>query len=160
MSTTPPSRGDILIVKTLADVIAGISRAELPDRRRQELKSAVHTVARTLGRRLEEVPADPRLLANRLAEVAPVAIGLSRGRWSNVKSLLRAAMSLVREMSPGRHLTPLSPSWHTQWDRLSTRLQRTRLSRFMHFASAAGIDPEAVTVATFARFRAHLDATC
>ena len=29
----------------------------------------------------------------------------------------------------------------------------------MHFASAAGIDPKTVTVATFAAFRIHLDAT-
>ncbi len=160
MSTKPSSRVVFSSDATLGDVILAIRRAVLPDRRGQELISAVRTAARALGRLVEDIPAEPRLLANRLAEVAPAAIGLSTGRWANVKSLLRAAMSLVREMSPGRHLTPLSPSWHTQWDRLSTRLQRTRLSRFMHFASAAGIDPEAVTVATFARFRAHLDATC
>ncbi len=159
MSTKPSSRVVFSSDATLGDVILAIRRAVLPDRRGQKLISAVRTAARALGRLVEDIPAEPRLLANRLAEVAPAAIGLSTGRWANVKSLLRAAMSLVREMSPGRHLTPLSPSWHTQWDRLSTRLQRTRLSRFMHFASAAGIDPEAVTVATFARFRAHLDAT-
>ena len=51
------------------------------------------------------------LLANRLAEVAPVAIGLSPGRWANVKSLLRAAMSLVGEINPGRHCSALSPLW-------------------------------------------------
>ena len=159
MSTTRPSRADIPSSTTLADVITAIGQADLPDRRRQELTSAVRTVAKALGRRVEEIPADPRLLANRLSEVAEVAIGLSPGRWANVKSLLRAAMSQVREMSPGRHLTPLSASWQTLWDRLPTRLQKTRLSRFMHFASAAGIDPKSVTVATFAAFRIHLDAT-
>ena len=152
MSTKPPSRADISSGTTLADVIMAIGQADLPDRRRQELTSAVRTVARALGRRVEEVPADPRLLANRLSEVAEAAIGLSAGRWANVKSLLRAAMSQVREMSPGRHRTPLSPSWQTLWERLPTRLQKTRLSRFMHFASAAGIDPKTVTVATFGRF--------
>ena len=124
MSTTHLSRADISCGTTLADVIMAIGQADLPDRRRQELTSAVRTVARALGRRVEEIPADPRLLANRLSEVAEVAIGLSPGRWANVKSLLRAAMSQVREMSPGRHLTPLSASWQTQWDRLPTRLQR------------------------------------
>jgi len=101
-----------------------IGQADLPDRRRQELTSAVRTVARALGRRVEEVPADPRLLASRLSEVSEVAIGLSSGRWANVKSLLRAAMSQVREISPGRHLTPLSASWQTLWDRLPTRVQK------------------------------------
>jgi integrase len=159
MSTTPPSRGDILIAKTLADVIAGISRAELPDRRRQELKSAVRAVARALGRRLGEVPADPRLLANRLAEVAPVAVGIPSRRWANIRSLVRAAMSLVVEVGPSRHRSPLSPSWAALWDRLPTRTARTRLSRFMHFASAAEIGPDAVTAETFAVFRGYLDAT-
>jgi hypothetical protein len=100
MSTTHLSRADISCGTTLADVIMAIGQADLPDRRRQELTSAVRTVARALGRRVEEIPADPRLLANRLSEVAEVAIGLSPGRWANVKSLLRAAMSQVREMSP------------------------------------------------------------
>jgi hypothetical protein len=159
MSTTHPSRADIPRDTTLTDVITAIRQADLPDRPRQELTSEVRTVARALGRPVEEIPADPRLLANRLSEVAEVAIGLSPGRWANVKSLLRAAMSHVREMSPGRHPTPLSPSWLTLWERLPTRLQRTRLSRFMHFASAAGIDPKTVTVATFATFRIYLDAT-
>ncbi len=159
MSTTPPSRGDILVSKTLADVATGVSQAELPDRRRQELKSALRTVARALGRRLEDVPADPRLLANRLAEVAPVAIGISPGRWANVKSLMRSAMSLVVEVGPSRHCSPLSPSWAALWDRLPTRTARTRLSRFMHFASAAEIEPSAMTTETFAAFRVYLDAT-
>jgi integrase len=158
MPTKLPSRA-ISAGTTLADVIIAICQADLPDRRRQELTSAVRTVARALGRRVEEVPADPRLLAHRLSEVAEVAIGLSPGRWANVKSLLRAAMSQVREMSPGRHLTPLSASWQTLWERLPTRLQKMRLSRFMHFASAAGIDPKSVTIATFAAFRTHLDAS-
>jgi hypothetical protein len=119
---------------------------------------AVRTVARALGRRLEEMPADPRLLANRLAEVAPVAMGLSPGRWANVISLLRAAMSLVGEAGPGRHRTQLSPLWQTLWDRLPTRIAKMRLSRFMHFASVPEIDPARVTAETFAAFRAYLDA--
>ena len=159
MSTSGPSRGDILISQTLAEVAAGISRAELSDRRRQELKSALRTVARALGRPLGEVPADPRLLGNRLAEVAPVAIGLSPGRWANVRSLLRAAISLVGEINSGRHCGALSPSWQALWDCLTTRTARTRLSRFMHFASATEIEPCAVTAETFVAFRGYLDAT-
>jgi integrase len=159
MSTTAPSRGDGLIVRTLADIVASVSRAGFPDRRRQELISALNTAARALHRRPDDVPADPRLLANRLAEVAPVAIGLSPGRWANVKSLVRAAMSLNGEACVGRHCNALSLSWQTLWDRLPTRTAKTRLSRLMHFASAAEIEPGAVTAATFVAFRAHLDAS-
>jgi integrase len=157
MSTKPPSRADISSGTTLADVITAIGQADLADRRRQELKSAVRTVAKALDRRLDEVPADPRLLANRLAEVAPVTIGLSPGRWANVRSLLRAAISLIGKVGPGRHRSPLSPSWKMLWDRLPTQTARTRLSRFMHFASIGEIEPATVTAETFATFRAYLD---
>jgi hypothetical protein len=157
MSTEPPSRADIAANATLFDVIQAIRRADLPERRRQELISAVNTVAKALRRPVCEIPLDPRLLANRLAEVAPAAIGLSAGRWANAKSLFRSGLSLVRDIGPGRHLSPLSAEWQALWERLPGRTAKTRLSRFMHFASACGIAPNEVTVETFAKFRAYLD---
>ena len=90
---------------TLADVLAAVAAAEIPDRRRQDLASAVRTAARALGRPPEQIPAEPRLLARRLAEIAPQALGFARPRWSNIRSLLRAALELVTQMAPGRHLT-------------------------------------------------------
>jgi hypothetical protein len=102
------------------------------------------------------VPADPRLLANRLAEVASVAIGFRRA-MGDVRPP-RAAMSLVVEVGTGRHRSPLSPSWRTLWDRLASRITKMRLSRFMHFASAAEIDPGACGE-TFAAFREYFGTT-
>jgi len=109
MSTPPASRAIATPPHTLADVLAAIAAAELPERRKQDLASAVRSVARALGRPLEQMPADPRLLASRLTAIAPQALGFSKARWSNVRSLLRAALELVTAMAPGRHLTPLSP---------------------------------------------------
>ena len=43
--------------------------------------------------------------------------------------------------------------------RLPTRLQKMRLSGLTHFASAAGLDPKAITVEIFKKFRDHLDAS-
>jgi hypothetical protein len=81
------------------------------------------------------VPAHPRLLASRGAEVAPQSLGFSKARWNNIRSLLRAALELVTPVSPGRHLTPLSPAWQALWDRLPMRRLKNRLSRLMHFAA-------------------------
>ena len=125
-------------------MLAAIAAAELPERRKQDLASAVRSAARALGRPPEQVPADPRLLASRLAEIAPQALGFSKARWNNVRSLLRAALELVTAMAPGRHLTPLSPAWQALWDRLPTRTLKTRLSRLLHYCSAAGIEPDDV----------------
>jgi len=62
MSTKSPSRAHVFSGTTLVYVIVAIGQADLPDRRRQELSSAVRTVARALGRRIEELLGDPRLL--------------------------------------------------------------------------------------------------
>lgn len=87
MSSAAPSRSISTSPSNLADVLIAVARADLPERRRQDMASAVRSVARALGRSPEELPADPRLLSKRLAEVAPQSLGLSRGRWSNIRSL-------------------------------------------------------------------------
>ena len=159
MSTAFPSRAATTVPPSLADVLVAIEAADLPARRRQDLASAVRSAARALGRSPEQVPADPRLLASRLAELAPLALGFSKPRWNNIRSLLRTALELVTAMAPGRHLTPLSPAWQALWDRLPSRTLKTRLSRLLHFCSAQRIEPEAVDEATFVAFRAHLELT-
>ena len=85
MSTQTTSRAPITPPYTLADVLAAITTADLPERRKQDLASAVRSAARALGRSPKQVPADPRLLASRLAEIAPQALGFSKARWNNVR---------------------------------------------------------------------------
>src|SRR4051812_16832926 len=108
MSSDVPSR---TADTSLADVLAAVQFATLPARRRQEMMSALRTIGRVLDRPLERIPAHPRLMANRLDEVAPRAFGISPGRWNNVRSLARAALALVQPMGPGRHRNALSSAW-------------------------------------------------
>jgi hypothetical protein len=129
----------------------------LPERKRQELASAIRTAARALGRSPEIIPADGRLLASRLKEVAPAAIGISHGRWNNVRALLRTALALVQPISPGRHRNDLSPEWLALSNELGSRSDKIALSRALHFCSARGITPNAVTEGTFDEYRLHLD---
>ncbi len=57
---------------TLADVLAALSAAgDLNPRRRQDMASAVRTVARLLGEDAARLPANRRALARRLADIAP-----------------------------------------------------------------------------------------
>ena len=144
---------------TLADVILALPEAGLLPRRRQEIESALRTIARALGRPLERIPAEPRHLSARLGEIAPRAIGISPRRLRNIRSLARAGLALVRPMSPGRHTNKLSPGWDALWSQLQSRWVKTALSRFFHFCSNAGTDPSGVGDATFPEFRAHLDNT-
>ena len=142
---------------TLADVLAAVQAADLPNQQRQELASALRTVGRALDRPLERIQADPRHLAPRLKAVAPAAIGISERSWVNVRSRVRKALGLVRPMAPGRNTNQLTPAWNALWAPLASKRVKTSLSRFARRCSAAGIEPEAVTETTFLEFRDHLD---
>jgi integrase len=152
VSTDPTSR---TIHLSLADVLAAVRTASLPERRRQEMASALRTIGRVLDRPLERIPAIPRLLAIRLSDVAPRAAGISQARWNNVRALARAAIALVRPVSPGRQLNELSPAWKLLVDHLGRGI-RASLSRFLRFCSAHGIGPENVCQETFDQFRLFL----
>ena len=157
MSLRSISRAACAPATSLADLLATLRAGDLRDRKRQELGSAIRTAARALGRSPEDLPMDGRLLANRLKEVAPAAIGISRLRWNNVRSLLRTALSLVQPISPGRNRNDLSPKWAALWNSLASRSDKIALSRVLHFLSARGIGPDAVTEEIFDEYRRHLD---
>jgi integrase len=138
-------------------LLVRVGASDLPERKRQELSSAIRTVARALGRLPENVPADGRLLAGRLKDVAPAAIGVSRGRWANIRSLLRTSLALVQPISPGRHQNDLLPEWLALWNELTSRSDKIALSRLLRFCSAREISPNAVTKETFNDYRLHLE---
>jgi integrase len=138
-------------------LLAILSASELPERKRQELASAVRTVARALGRSPENIPADARLLGPRLKDVTASAIGICHGRWNNVRSLFRTALCLVQPISPGRNGHGLLPEWRVLSDQLVSRSDKIALSRLLHFLSGRGIGPEAITEETFDAYHHHLD---
>jgi hypothetical protein len=55
---------------------------DLTPQRRQNMSSAVRTVARLLGRPSASIPADPQQLARRLDEIAPEAAGIQQHAFS------------------------------------------------------------------------------
>jgi hypothetical protein len=138
-------------------LLATLAAGGLPERKRQELASAIRTTARALGRPPEEIPANGRLLASRLRDVAPAAIGISTGRWNNIRSLLRNALSFIEPISPGRNCNDLSPEWRALYNKLGSRSDKIALSRVLRFFSAHGIRPDGVTEKTFDAYHDHLD---
>lgn len=109
---------------SLADLLATLAAASLPQRKRQELASAIRTTARALGRPPQEIPADGRMLASRLRDVAPAAMGISTGRWNNIRSLLRKGLSFIEPISPGRNRNDLSPEWRELHNKLGSRSEK------------------------------------
>ena len=113
MTESPPSRGPRAPFPSLAHLLDEIvSDQTLTSRQRQESCSALRSVGRALGRRLEEIPASPRQLRERLAILTPAMAGVSLGRWNNIVSLTRGALKRSGLATiAGRSTAPMSPDW-------------------------------------------------
>ena len=146
MSMTPASRA------SLADVIRLISQANLSYRHKQELRSAVRTVARLLDGEPANIAADPVGLRRCLEMIAPEAHDISRGRWANIRSLLRKALGLVRPMMTGRSVQPILPAWEVLIVNLPFS-RKVRLVPVLRFLSARGRGPTGVTIADLEGYR-------
>ncbi|MCZ8104946.1 MAG: site-specific integrase [Burkholderiales bacterium] len=150
MSTSEASRA------TLSDVIAAVQAADLSPQRRQNMASAVRTVARALGHEPDKIPADPQALGRRLSQVTAEQLGLSAGRWNNIRSLVRAALALVAPVMKGRSTAPMSTAWQALQDAFPNRADRVRLSRLMRWLSARQIGPDVVTLGDLMAFKREL----
>jgi integrase len=129
---------------------------DLTQVQRQNMAWALRLVARLIKRPPEQIPAEPRLLARRIAELSPSAAGISNKTWANARSRLNKALALTRPMLPGRHRQPLSPSWAALHGQLFPRSQRIRVSRILHWLSDRGITLETVTESDLEAFAVEL----
>ena len=138
---------------TLADVLTAVGAApDLSKAQRQDMASAVRTVAKVFGRSPELVPADPALLGRRLAEIAPAAHGIAERRWANVRSLLLKALALIQPVLPGRSQQAMSPAWLALHQALPCRRDAHRLARLLRWLTARETTPETVMVVDLEAF--------
>src|SRR5258708_4185545 len=157
MSTTPSSRKPLH--RTLAEVRDQILADEsLASRRRQDISSALRTVAQVLNRRLEEIPAHPLYLREQFAQVMPARAGLSEPRWRNAVSLTRTALKQVGlAFVPGRYSESLAPAWADLFSHLNGRREQYGLSRFARYCGVQGIEPGAVDDQVLGQFLKDLE---
>jgi integrase len=142
---------------TLADILASVESADLLSRQRDDLKSAVRTVARFLNAAPEQISANPRLLTMRLEKVSPQSAGTSAARFANIKSLLRRALQMHGVMVvPGRIIKPMTPAWRNLYQQLPSPAHRMRLSKFFRWLSMLAVEPADMTTAHFLEFGEEL----
>ena len=139
MSKAPASR------LSLADVIERLAAADISHLQRRDQTSAVRTVAKLLGGSPADIPADPARLRQRLDTMAPEALGLSRGRWANIRSLFSKALSMVHPMQPGRSNEPIAPAWLSLLA-MCPDSRRIRLQPLLRKLTANGVNPEDVSL--------------
>src|SRR5262245_19775393 len=79
-------------VVTLAEVMTRLEAdVDLDPGSRAQMLSAIRTLCRLLKTAPSMVPAEPRNLTLRMAQITHASAGLSRGRWNNIRSLVPTA---------------------------------------------------------------------
>jgi integrase len=132
-------------IPTLQDVLDKIETLEAGTKKR-DLKSAVMTFCKVIGKTTRDVVAVPHTLRVLRESVAPRAAGLTIRRWANVCSGLTKAVELVRDLVPSRNTTPLLPEWRALLDAVPSKYAR-KLSAGVRYLSGKGVMPAAVTAA-------------
>jgi integrase len=156
LTTGLPSLSSANLDEVIRKILAG---NDITLGRRRELASAVRVMGRLLGQPLTEIPADPRLLRARIAQITATSAGLSEPRWRNVKSLFNAALTIVGASAMGRRSNAaLLPEWRDLMARIQDRYDRAKLSKLARFCSLSAVTPEKVTdvvLAAFGEMLAH-----
>lgn len=94
----------------------------------------------------------------RFRSLTPLTTELSVGRINNIKSSCRAAFGYAgRRWAGMRGLRSLTTSWQALWQLiLGNRDCTIYLSKFGHWCSGEGIEPDQVSDAVLARYRSYL----
>ena len=139
MSTATTSR------LTLSNLIPLIQNGDFSATAKRDMVSAVKAVARVLNADSSMIKLNVGALRRRLEGISPETLGLSAGRWANVRSLFGKALALAVPVMPSRTLTPVLESWEDLANLLPEN-RRVRLLALLRFLSARGVDPETVTL--------------
>ena len=118
--------------------------------------SAVRKVARLIGCMPADLPADPEALRRSINPFTPASAGTSAARWRNIRTLLATALELTGAKVVRRRRLVLAPIWAALLKRAPDRFERTRLSRFVTFASAKDLAPDQVNDQTVNDFAKNL----
>lgn len=126
---------------------------DLTDARRRNLVVSLETVCRICERPAAADLMECGWLNTRLFVRPPAAFDLKKSRFSDVICDLRYILErLGRHAARDRAEAGLSDGWIRLWNLVPERNRRAAMSLFMHYASAAGIEPEDVDADLLAVF--------
>jgi integrase len=129
----------------MSEVLLKLDTVAVTDVQRRDLKSAIKSVCRLVGRRPEEVPANINWVHVRLRRVHPVKAGISEKRLKNIRSGVLKALALCgasKERSDW--LRPPSPEWAALLEIIPDKHDRWKLSQLAQFCTAGDIAPNQV----------------
>ena len=139
----------------LRDIYEKLGRdPDLGDTQKRDLRSALSTLARWLGRPLELVSADPASLRPQLAKLSAAQLGVKRKRLQNVVSGVNVCLRRYGTVAPK---TPLSASWRRLRASIKDRYMRNGTVAFARFCSERNIEPAEVSDDVSQSFRRYLE---
>lgn len=139
MSTSLTSRA------TLETLLRLIDATDWQDRVKMDVKSAVRTVGHLLGGDLASIEVDVAALRRRMEGLSPESVGLTKGRWNNIRSLFGKALGLAVKVFPSRSKEPVLLEWAKVLAPL-TASRRSLLTPLARFLGSRGVLPSNVTV--------------
>jgi hypothetical protein len=142
---------------TLEDLKISIAASvSVPPRKKAELLSAVNSTALWLHRTPSEIPADCAYLDRAFERLNFGTLGVSRARFRNVRSLMKAAPKAAGVLASFQTKAELSREWAALRDRIGDKYAKGCLSAFVRFCSDLGIAPEHVNDEVMERFLEQL----
>jgi len=143
---------------TLADLFCSIEAdSELTSAKRRNLASSIRRFADVTGKTLQSEASFPAVRMG-LIRANPAASGVSRKRWSNIKSDLRFALERYGAPSRAPVRKDLSPAWQALRSAVDQdQTLRLGLSNLMHWCSRSGFEPQSVDDAVLTAYRKDLE---
>ena len=143
-----PSASPFISVQTrmLDSVITQLSDLDdlSPDRRR-DMKSALTSLARMIGRPPAEIPANINWLHIRVRKIIPAKHNITKKRLANIKSDALKALEVTgcsRKRSDW--LAPMSSGWSDLLSQIEKTHDRWKLTQLAQFCSALSVEPHQV----------------
>ena len=132
---------------------------DLTKGRRRDLKSAINRICEMARVAPAALPTNPVALRPILRKIRPAAHGVSPKTWSNLKSLLGAALQLAGVADAmGSGLALQSPDWkHLLVPIRENKRLSHGLAAFANWCAVEGISPNAVGDETVQRFSVWIE---
>jgi integrase len=146
-------------VATLADVLDLIDQAGVTGTRRRDMLSAVNRLCEMAGTAPASVRTEPAVLKDMLSRIRPAAHGVSAKSYSNLRSLLSAALQLAGVVDPsGRGSAGRHPVWGPLLEAVAHDQRVSNgLAAFANWCAGQGISPGEVDDTVVQRFLTWLE---
>ena len=147
-------------VAMLADVLAVVEQAVPAGTRRRDMVSAVNRICEMAGTTPANMPAEPPRLREMLSRIHPAAHGVSAKSYSNLRSVLGAALQLADVIdSMCRGSAKRHPDWGPLLETIADDQRLSNgLAAFANWRASQGISPGEVNDTAVQRYLIWLEA--